>query len=306
VRVSTKVAAAILAVGLVSCLLPHHAAAQAPPGFDIYLFPFHVLADTIELGEPVNITARPGYDNQPSFTPDGASILYTSIREDSAADVYRYSIRDRKTVRVTQTPESEFSPTVMPGDSTISVVRVEADSTQRLWSFALDGSRPRLLLENVKPVGYHAWIDERRLALFILGEPHTLQRADLATGRADTVALDIGRALHRIPESTSISFVHKRGENDWWITEMNPETKTLTALAPTLEGVEDLGWTPDGRLIACRDQVLHIWRAADATAPGKWLPAGRLVLPDSATVSRIAVSPDGEWLAVVAQETTRN
>jgi WD40 repeat protein len=280
--------------------------AQAPPAFDIFLFPLHVAGDSVELGPARNITARPGYDNQPSFTPDGGAILYTSIRADSAADVYRYTLRDGKTVRVTRTPESEFSPTVMPGDTTVSVVRVEADSTQRLWAFAGDGQRWRVLLENVKPVGYHVWIDERRVALFILGEPHTLQLADLVTGQSDTVALDIGRALHRIPGSASISFVHKRAVNDWWITEMNPGTGLLTPIAPTLQGVEDLAWTPDGRILAAREQTLHLWRAGTADSPGKWLSVGQLALPDSASASRIAVSPAGEWLAVVTSEVLKD
>ena len=55
------------------------------------------------------------------------------------------------------------------------------------------------MLENVKPVGYHAWADDHTLALFVLGQPATLQLADTRTGTARTIASDIGRSIQRIP-----------------------------------------------------------------------------------------------------------
>ena len=48
-------------------------AAQPPPSTDIWLAR---LSDT-GIEQPINITNRPGYDNQPSFTPDGKGLLFT-------------------------------------------------------------------------------------------------------------------------------------------------------------------------------------------------------------------------------------
>src|ERR1043165_5982756 len=82
-------------------------AQRAPqPEPDIYLIP---LNPGPSLGRPINITRRAGYDNQPSFTPDGRSVLYTSTREDGQSDIYRYDIAAQTTARVTSTPESEYS-----------------------------------------------------------------------------------------------------------------------------------------------------------------------------------------------------
>ena len=36
----------------------------------------------VEIGKPINISNSTGYDNQPSFTPDGATVLFTSVRGD--------------------------------------------------------------------------------------------------------------------------------------------------------------------------------------------------------------------------------
>jgi len=67
--------------------------------------------------------------------PDGHGVLYTSIRN-KQADIYRYDLQSGATTQVTNTAESEYSPTLMPDRKNISVVRVEADGkTQRLWKF---------------------------------------------------------------------------------------------------------------------------------------------------------------------------
>src|SRR5258705_12810310 len=81
----------------------------APPDTEIFLAPLAPGASPV--GRPVNITNNPGYDNQPSFTPDGAGILFTSIRGGGTqTDIYRYDVASRATAQVTRTPESESSP----------------------------------------------------------------------------------------------------------------------------------------------------------------------------------------------------
>ena len=171
-----------------------------PPATDIFIIDLQTTpAGNLKLvGQPVKITNWAGYNNQPSFLPDGKSILYTSIR-DKQADIYRYDIRSGSTAQVANTPESEYSPTLMPDGKSISVVRVEADGTQRLWKFPLAGGPPALILEKIKPVGYHLWVDEDTLALFVLGKPNTLQLVDLRTGKAEVIADNPGRILRRVP-----------------------------------------------------------------------------------------------------------
>src|ERR1044072_4011176 len=99
----------------------------APPSTDIFLAPVRVQNDKPTIGRPVNITHRAGYDNQPSFTPDSKSVLFTSVREDAQAYIYRYDLATRSTTRITSTPESEYSATVHGDGKRFTVIRVEAD-----------------------------------------------------------------------------------------------------------------------------------------------------------------------------------
>ncbi len=273
------------------------APAPGPPATDIFLVPLVRSGGALRTGSPINASNRAGYDNQPSFTPDGQGVLYTSIREDGQADIYRYDVDGGTTTRLTRTAESEYSPTVTPSGRSFSVIRVEPDSTQRLWEFDLDGTRPRLVLTEIRPVGYHAWIDENRLALFVLGSPPTLRIADRRTGRAETVAENVGRSIHLVPGGREVSWVHKVADGEWWIRALDPASGRVRALVRTLPGSEDYVWTPDGTVLMARGSVLFRW---DAARGGEWERVADLATQGIGTITRLAVSPRGDRLALVA------
>ena len=250
----------------------------------------------------MNITDRPGYDNQPSFSADEKDIFFTSVRDDAQADIYRYDIATKGTTRVTTTaPESEYSATPIEGSRAISVVRVERDSAQRLWRFPLDGGTPTVILQGVRPVGYHAWADDHTLALFVLGSPNTLQLADTRTGKSDTIATNIGRSLHRIPGTNRVSFVRKVAAGEWWIESLDPPTRETTRLVRLPEGVEDYAWLPSGSILCGRDSKLLWWSGKGGDG---WREIADLARSGVKGISRLAVSARGGQLAFVAEGRT--
>lgn len=245
-----------------------------------------------------NLTNRPGYDNQPTWSRDGRAIFFTSVREGEQADIYRLDPATGATVRVTLTsPESEYSATPMPRANAISVIRVERDSTQRLWSVPLDGSAGSVILERIKPVGYHTWANDTLLALFVLGSPNTLQLASTTTGRGDTIVTSIGRSLHTTREGL-VSFVHKVSAEEWWLTLLDPSTRSTTRLVRMPRRVEDYSWLPDGRALAGEGSVLKVF---DPVKGGEWEAFADLAPYGLGGITRLSVSPDGMSVAVVAQ-----
>ena len=288
---------------------------QAPPESDVFLVNLRMEKGDLRVGKPENITRRKGYDNQPCFAPDGRSLLYTSVRDDGQADVYRYDLRKQLSSRLTQTAESEYSPTPTPDGKHFSVVRVEKDSTQRLWQFPLAGGEPTLLLAHVKPVGYHCWLGPDSLALFVLADSRTDSRTDRRTaqsrpdesnslylarvGTGDTVRIErrIGRAIARIPGGSTVSFVHKQG-TAWEIKRLDPRTRQITPLAPALAGSEDYAWLPDGTLLMGQGTRLY---HCNPSAPGgaEWKEVADLGPYGISQLSRLSVSPRGDRLALV-------
>lgn len=295
---SRLVIALTLTLGGVPSLL-----AQAPES-DIYLAPLRRVRDSIIVGAPVNITHRVGYDNQPSFLPNSRGILYTAVNADGQADIWRYDIAERRTTRVTATRESEYSATVMPGGFRMSVIRVEADSAQRLWSFAVDGSDPQVLLSAQKPVGYHVWLGPMRLATYVLGKPSTLHVVDSDGGHDDVRAHDIGRSLHRVPGKDAFSYTQRDSAGALWITVQPVSGESETILVKAAAGNEFHAWTPDAILLSATEGRLVRWNGAlDSTRA--WVSVADLTSAGVRNISRLAVSADGKWLAFVAEPVSR-
>lgn len=291
----------LLTLVAVSLLLyPMEASGQASPGTDIWAFRLSANSSAVDLNSAVRVTARAGYDNQPHFPPGERVILYTAIDSLGQADIWSFDLRSGEQTNVTRsTAESEYSATVTPSLSRFSAIRVEEDSTQRLWAFESGGTNPEVLLPNIQPVGYHAWLDEDRLALFVLGSPATLQLASISEGTGRIVAEDIGRSLYRTPVRGTVSFIQLGEPGPGWITEFDPETGQASPIAPLLEGNEFFAWTPDGTLIMGQGSKLFRWVLDESES---WQEMADLSPAGILSISRIALSPEGGWIAVVGED----
>ncbi|NNE04568.1 MAG: hypothetical protein HKN15_02470, partial [Xanthomonadales bacterium] len=205
----------------------------------------------LELGSanhsaPVRITSSTGYHNQPAFSPDGQALFYTCERTGGQTDICRYDIAEQRIHEIHQSAESEYSPTPIPGQHALSVIRVEADARQRLWRIPLDGGKTTVLWPQVAPVGYHAWLDESTAMLFILGETFDLHLAETGTQGSRRIYSNIGRTLRKHPLTGAGLFVDKNQE-PWAITSLDAQSGHTEVVIKLLPGVEDFEVDSSGR-----------------------------------------------------------
>lgn len=283
-----KTAIALSLAGFVS--LAGAQAPQTPPRTEVYLASLTSGAKSAVTGPLVNISQSPGYDNQPSYLPDGRAVLFTSDRVDRQTDIFRYDITSKAVTRLTQDSDNEYSPLVMPGGRRFSVVHGDEQS---LWSYDLDGSNGRLLYQHRGKIGYHVWVDANVVGVFVLGDrgqPNTLQIVDLETGRATVIASSIGRALLMQPGTGQLTFVDKSQRDHWTVKRVDPRTRSVATLVETPAGSEDCAWDPaTGQLLMGSGTKILGWSPADP-AHG-WRALGDLVSDGIANITRLAVSP---------------
>lgn len=265
------------------------------PSTDVYRYRFDRPQDGV-----VNITKRGGYDNQPAFIGD--KLAWTSQR-DGQTDIYWINVDAE--LPIAKTRESEYSAALNPDGKGYSVIRVEMDSTQRLWSFPLGVGAPSVVLADIKPVGYFAYLDATTLALFVLGSPSTLQIADTRTGKGVVVTTNIGRSLQHVPGGRRASFTQSTGGPGakTWLETVDPTPRADGSFA-----IDTVAALPDSADFVVWKSASHVITGAGSRLMQLQLPSKEwTVLADLSgqsirRISRLALSPDGRSIALVADE----
>ena len=247
-------------------------------------------------------TDRAAYDNQPSFLLDGSAILHTAALDRRQTEIMRLAASGAEddtgsgaSERLTRTEEaSEFSALQIPGQDAFSAIH-EIRGKQYLWRYDLSGESLGPIFATAEPVGYHAWANEHVVAMFILGNPPTLQVGDAMSGEIRVVAERPGRSIHRIPGTEAISFVRKVSDEEWWIERFGPTDGASERITLTLPGREDYAWTPEGEILMGDGGRLFAWsEGSDWTEIADFSDLG------VEGITRLAVSPDGSRVAIVA------
>ncbi|MEL7003232.1 MAG: hypothetical protein AAFN93_10930, partial [Bacteroidota bacterium] len=241
-------------IALMAILLLNLTFLNAQPSTEIYIFDLTIENDLYRISNPTNISRNPGYDNQPFFLPDGSGLLYASNRGEQT-DVYKYDLTSGDTQQITDSEGSEYSPTVDPTGKYFSTIILEKDGTQLLWRYSIYGGKRELLIPDSK-VGYHCWLDHKTIATFVLGDPPTLELFDSSNSKKQILTKNIGRSLHKIPDTELISYVSKIGD-DWIIKSLDPVSGESKSITNTLKKSEDLTWTKDGTILMGKDEKLY-------------------------------------------------
>lgn len=283
------------AVSLSAQRLPHH---------DLLLFSINQRPDSLwHLFAPRFLTAfnPKGYNNQPQFFSPYEIYLTVQLPPDTLqTDIYALDLLLNTLTRITATATPEYSPTRMPDGRRFSVVRVEADGRQRLWALPIDrASAGHPLLPEVNNVGYHCWLRDTLLALFLVGESHNhaLAIAGLASASPRRVAVGIGRCLQKTADGR-LAFVQKLSAQEAFLKIYHPVQGTVETVVRMPAGTEDFALLPDGTYLAGDgNRLLQFHPRRQDT----WVPIADLSPYGVQKISRIAISPEGHLLTVVVE-----
>lgn len=271
---------------------------------DVIIADIKIKNGHLVLANHKNISARTGYDNQPNFAPDNSGVYYTAMFEtgaDSAqTDTLFYRFADGKTKNITNSKNtSEYSPTPYLDGERLSFIKVEEDGTQRLWSLAVDSGQQTILNQSIKPVGYHAWGNKGNLALFVLGEPMTLQYVDTANqAQGKVVAGDIGRSIRYNSSLDLFSFSQGITQQQFSTFDVDSQTAKNHIALPS--GSEYYTWLDDRHVLSAQGNRIMIWPYGDDASGWRlWVDAKHLC---STTISRMNINHDQSKIAVVCDE----
>lgn len=261
---------------------------------EIYLFEFTYKNNSYQLINPINVSDNEGYDNQPSFTEDGKSLLYASTRNEQT-DILWYNIESGSKKWITNTPGGEYSPVLMSDGEHISAVRLDPDGLQLLYKYSVKDGSSDVLVPDLK-IGYYSWFLTSRIIAFVLGEPATLQEIDLAHNEIVAVDENPGRSIHYIPGTKMYSYVDKSDPNNWKIMQAVPNNSEWTEeITSTLSGAEDMVWLNMHTILMGKDDKLYYFDTRSESST--WKLFADLSKYNLSGVTRLA--KNGNKIAVV-------
>lgn len=207
-----------------------------------------------------HLTHRIGYDNQPKFSKDGKRIYFTrGFQSDDSfqTDIFSYQFDNQYLRNVSKSLNgSEYSPTPY-SDDTLTIIGVaDENGKQYLNQLAIDSAKQNTFTTAIEPVGYHAWLNDKEAAVFVLGDVMTLQVLHTDGNRKSMVlAENIGRCLQRVAENKISYSVDEKGKHRIYWLDGDHDSHDTGIVLP--EGVQDYVWLNESEVIFGQGSKLY-------------------------------------------------
>ena len=248
---------------LIGFLFVGHVTAQLP-NTNIMLFDLKVNEVKMILENPrvlTNFNAR-GYNNQPFFLDDKSLLITSDYQAKGLTDIYQLNLEDQTVLRISATDESEYSPTYMSESEEISMIRQEVVESgtvpQILWKYPANREHSgELLVDQYQNIGYHTWIDQDKVALFLVGQaesPHKLIIYDTKTQTEQFIAYNIGRCF-KYDGAGGLIYLQKIGSS-WTIRRFSIEGNVSKLIARSLPDSEDFDLLQNGDIVAAKEKKI--------------------------------------------------
>jgi dipeptidyl aminopeptidase/acylaminoacyl peptidase len=247
----------------------------------------------------------------PQVSPDGAQVAFVRVTVDEKKDAYLTSLWSVSTRggaaprRITNGPR-DSAPRWSPDGKTLAFLRSgEKDgkpAPPQIWLLSMSGGEPRALTTLSRAVESIAWSPNgRTIAFTATTKPEDLEEKKKDGERESDVRV-INQATYRLNGAGYFDFT--RATHIWTIdvpeqlTDDAPKPRQLTTGA---FDENEVTWSPDGaRLYFTSTRTAEAYYDPD-DADVFAIPAGGgelvKIADMSGPIDRIAVSPDGKWIA---------
>jgi hypothetical protein len=247
------------------------------------------------------LTDRPEYDNQPNFINEH-QLVFSAADQKGNHDIIVYNFNSKKFTNLTKTPDvNEFSPALTDCGLYVSAVVMEQDKKQRLWLYPINFGEPELLYNDIEPVGYYDWYDNKA-AMFVLGSPNKLV---YARGKNDLLEIDsnIARSVKNRPKTGQITYLSTQEKlkiddlDALQLKSFDLLTSTAENLGYGLEGSQDFIWLDKNYLLMARGNSIYRRKTSEKT----WELVATIPIQTHQNISRMAYSADLNLLVLTME-----
>ncbi len=264
---------------------------------EVYVFDIAPAYEGLELLNARNISNNEGYDNQPSFVSN-ETIVFAG-NNDGQTDISEYNLTSKlqKWVNI-KTEGGEYSPQKFPSNNDIAAVRLDKDGLQRFYRYNSETGNSTELIKDLQIAYFTFYNDQKMLATVLDGDKMDLVMIDLPSKKADTLFYNAGRSLQKVPNTNSMSYslVNEEGNLDLYLLDMNSYESFFVTELPI--GIQDYVWINDAQIIIGSGNKIYMY---DTLGESEWNRVASLEEHGIKNITRMAISPNGKKLAVVAE-----
>jgi hypothetical protein len=210
-----------------------------------------------------------------------------------------YNLKDNTKRFISNSPKGgEYSPQKIPNSKNISAVRLDNSGLQLFYSYNFKTGKDEELIKDFK-IAYPAWYNKNTLiAVTIVNDALELFIFDLKNKINNTVAKNVGRSVHKIPNSNLVRFISKENIENWLVKSLNPKTKEIKTITPIGKS-EDITWLPNATLLIAAGKAIYKFSSKKDSSPNLFFDFSN---ENIMNISRIAVNSDGTKIALVAEK----
>jgi hypothetical protein len=245
-----------------------------------------------------NVSNNPGYDSQPFFI-DNEHIVYARTYHNQT-DITKYHLKNDSQINLSETEiGGEYSPQKIPNSNYYVAVRLDTTGLQRLYKYDSNTKQSSLLFENLQ-VAYYSFYDENRLLSSVLsGANLDLVYSNISKKSNDTLLVKVGRSIHKVPNTmNTMSYTSVNDEGNMDIFQLDISTLESFFVSQLPVGIQDHIWLDESTLlIGSLDKLFLL----DLFKNGDWKLVADLSKYNIKDITRLALSPDGSKLAMVAE-----
>ncbi len=265
---------------------------------EVYVFDIAPAYEGLQLLNAWNISNNPGYDNQPSFISN--ETLVFAANNNGQTDISEYNLATKLQNWVNQeTKGGEYSPQKFPSSDDLAAVRLDPDGKQRLYKYDSETGNSSEIVPDLQVAYFAFYNDSKVLATVLDDEYMSLVMIDLPNNKADTLFYKAGRSLQKVPKTKTMSYtlVNEQGNLDLYLLDMDSYESFFVTELPI--GLEDYVWINDTQVLVGSGSKLFMY---DTLGEPEWNSVASLDEYGIKNISRMAISPNGQKLAMVVEE----
>ncbi len=264
---------------------------------EIFVFDLEPVYEGLQLTNFTNISNNDGYNNQPSFSTN-ETILFAG-NKNGQTDISEYNLINKTQKFInSKTDGSEYSPQKFALKNDVAAVRLDTDGLQRLYQYNYENGTFSELIPIVQIAYFSFYNNNTMLATVLDSDQMALVQIDFQSKKVDTILRNVGRSVHKVPKSKSMSYtaVNEDKNLDIFMLDMNNGESFFICQLPI--GVQDYVWLNDTQILAGSRNKLFMF---DTLGPQNWNQVASLEEFGVSNITRMAVSQNGKKIAIVGQ-----